>query len=337
MSTRRRSDRGRTRQRGLVAFTVAVALARTTLARADEVDLSMYRDRFRLGMDRYKSGEVAEAIRVWSAIYEELGTKRGYRLAFDLARAYDSNGEATRAAERYRSFLEEAAARRTAGEKLESLVEREVQDADERMRELNRTHGRIQIDAHEDATLAQVDDTDPRLGTFTAYVAPGRHVVTFGPGKEDAEKVEVVVAAGELVLTRGSRRPGPVTPAASLLTLDPLTKRVTKHPFSPVWLYAGIAATAGSVLAPVIAYDRAASIYNTYSSLTALPTQKNNAAATYPAARTLAYGMLALPISVGVVTGGLTTWYFAGAHEQTVVISLTPSPQGPSGTMTVRF
>jgi hypothetical protein len=153
-------------------------------------------------MDRYKAGAMAEAIRVWNGIYEEIGPKRGYRLSFDLARAYDTNGEATRAAERYRSFLDEVLARRSANESIAPLVEHEVGDADERLSVLNREHGRIEITARADATLTQIDDADPRLGAFTAYVAPGKHVVTFGPGRDNAAKVDVSVVAGELVVAQ---------------------------------------------------------------------------------------------------------------------------------------
>ena len=72
----------------------------------------------------------------------------------------------------------------------------------------DRELSRIARAGFSDATLEQVDDTDPRLGAFTAYVAPGKHVVTFGPGHADAEPGEVVVAAGEIVVARPySRRP----------------------------------------------------------------------------------------------------------------------------------
>jgi len=111
MSTRRRSERrARTATTGtLLAFAaVAGLLVGPTRARADDDALAPYRERFRTGMESYKSGAVADAIRIWRAIYEEIGPSRGYRLSYNLGRAYDVNGEATRAAERYESFLEEA-------------------------------------------------------------------------------------------------------------------------------------------------------------------------------------------------------------------------------------
>ncbi len=337
MSTRPRSDRGRARVASLLVCAAALSVA--TAARADDDDLSAYRDRFRMGMEQYKAGEVAAAIGIWRAIYEELGPKRGYRLAFNLARAYDTNGEATRAAERYRAFLDEAGARQTAGEALEPLVEREVRDAQERMTELNRSHGRIEVAAVDVPTLAQVDDADPRLGAFTAYVAPGRHIVTFRPGREDAEKVEITVAAGELVVAHATARERVPVPVPQRLSVDDLTHKVTKHPFSPVVLYTGIVVTAASVVAPAVAYTQALSIYDTAVSTTATPTERQSANTNYTPAKTLAYGMLALPISLAAITGGLTTWYFTGAHEELVSLSFdaAPTPRGAGGALTARF
>jgi hypothetical protein len=321
MLTRHRSSRS---SRWAALLSLALVGFATT-ARADDDALAPYRDRFRIGMEKYKAGGVAEAIRVWSAIYDEIGPKRGYRLAFDLARAYDSNGEATRAAERYRSFLDEVTARRGAGEPLEALVEHEAQDAEDRVVALNLEHGRIEVDAAPSTTLAQVDDTDPRLGTFTAYVAPGRHVVTFNAGRVDAEKLEVTVAAGELVVAH-ARAPATPVPEPTPAPAPKRTQRETKRPFSSVVLYAGAAATAVSVVAPALAYGHASSLANTYNASGAGTATKAAAFSEYPGARTLAYAMLAVPVTLGVVTGGLTTWYFAGGQEREVTVSLEVGP-----------
>jgi len=337
MSIRLRSSRGRVARLVLTAVRlIAVALAVVTLAtsaRADDDALAPYRDRFRLGMEKYKGGAIGEAVRVWNAIYEEIGPKRGYRLSFNLARAYDTNGEATRAAERYRSFLDEVEGRQRANEAIEPLVEREAHDATDRIDVLNREHGRIQVTARADATLAQVDDADPRLGAFTAYVAPGKHVVTFGPGREDAAKVEVTVAAGEIVVATA---PESALPPAKLLPLavDPITHRELRRPFSRVVLYAGGVATVASVVAPVMAYSYANSLVTTYRSTTASQASKTQAFGDYSGARTLAYATVAAPVTLGVLTGILTTWYFAGTHEVSVTASGDVTARG--GVMTMR-
>src|SRR5882762_7447654 len=64
-----------------------------------------YREQFKLGMDRYRAGALAEAIGFWEPIYRELGDEKGYRLAYDLGLAYQQLGDATHAAERLQAFL----------------------------------------------------------------------------------------------------------------------------------------------------------------------------------------------------------------------------------------
>src|SRR5262249_54177668 len=80
--------------------------------------LDAQRVRFRAGMDKYRAGAFAEAIVIWEAIYRELGKEKGYRLAYNIARAYDHFGDTTRAAESYEAYLNETKARHEAGETL---------------------------------------------------------------------------------------------------------------------------------------------------------------------------------------------------------------------------
>ncbi len=94
------------------AALVAVACFTALPARADEpapadagAELEAQRERFRVGLERYRAGAFAEAIVVWDTVYRELGPSRGYRLAFDLARAYEKFGDLTRAAECYEASL----------------------------------------------------------------------------------------------------------------------------------------------------------------------------------------------------------------------------------------
>jgi hypothetical protein len=314
-------------------------------ARADDDALAPYRERFRSGMESYKAGALGEAIRVWRAIYEEIGPSRGYRLSFNLARAYDVNGEATRAAERYESFLEEAKARaasRDPSEPTEPLVAREMREAAERLEALKREHGRIEIPATAVAVLTKVDDTDPRLGAFTAYVAPGAHVVTFGPGQPSAEKVDVSVAAGEVVVARTApSRPVAPPPALDPVIPPPRTARVPRpRPFSPIILYAGGVATAVAVIAPALAYSNAYSLANTYNTSPS-PATRNSALTQYFAARDLYYGLLAVPIGLAAATGGLTAWYLAAPREREVTLPLTvglaPLPGGGAVRVEGRF
>ena len=324
MSIRRRSSQA------FVALTIALASSHPAFA--DDDGLEPYRDRFRLGMEKYKAGAMGEAIRVWGAIYEELGPHRGYRLAFDLGRAHDANGEATRAAERYTSFLDEVTRRRAALEPIEPLVEREEAQAADRLRELNRTHGRIQVSPGPGGELTQVDDADPRLGAFTAYVAPGAHVVVFRAGRTEAEKVDVTVGADELVTAAPSTPPVVAVPPPVERSFVP-TVRERKPPFSPVLIYTAAGVTVASILAPALGYSRANTLYDRYQGLSNITPQEASASNT---ARTTAYALLALPIGFGAITTGLTVWYFTGGKQRDVPASLAVGMVPGGGVATVR-
>jgi len=303
-------------------------------ALGDDDGLDPYRDRFRLGMDRYKAGALGEAIRVWGALYEELGPHRGYRLAFDLGRAHDANGEATRAAERYTSFLDEVTKRRQGGEAIEPLVVHEEEQARDRIRDLNHTHGRIHVMPGPGSELTQIDDSDPRLGAFIAYVAPGAHVVTFSVGRPASEKVEITVGADELVDAHPAPPPpepprtAPEVPTAPLVP----TVRETTRPFPAVLLFTAAGVSAASIAAPAAAYAHAYSQYDVYRATAQSRAQLQGA---YLTARSTAYALLALPIGLGVATTGLTVWYFAKTGKRDVPVSLAAAALPGGGVASV--
>jgi hypothetical protein len=324
MSTLRRSEL-------IFAFTLAFGVAAST-AHADEDALAPYRDRFRQGMEKYKVGAMAEAIRAWSAIYEEIGPQRGYRLSFNLARAYEANFETSRAAERYQSFLDEVAARRTAGETIDPLVEKEATEAQARLGELDANNGRIRVVSSGRIVAAQVDASDPRLGTFVTYVAPGNHVVIFAPGSTEAEPHLVTVKAGELVLVSPTPlpEPPPVVLPPPLPPPEPKPHRIElEHPFSPTVLYVSAGVTVASIVAPIVTYAHAVSLIDTYYSPQTQPgAQKNNLNAEYQSAKTTAYDTLAIPLALTAVTGALVAYYFGVNKEREVTVGATVLPGG---------
>lgn len=141
-----------------LAFSLASA---PTFVRAQEAEpqaqdpMSAYRERFRMGLVRYQAGNVSEAIQFWEPVYRELGAARGWRLAFNLARAYELFGDATRAVERYESFLSQVAERRQRGEVIEELIQKEEDVARAKLAEMASTKGRIVVPAEgERASLA---------------------------------------------------------------------------------------------------------------------------------------------------------------------------------------
>ena len=86
----------------LGALLALAALSSSSRASADDDPMAPYRERFKAGMEHYKAGDLPTAISDWESIYREVGTEKGYRIAFDLARAYDKSGDLAHAGDRYR-------------------------------------------------------------------------------------------------------------------------------------------------------------------------------------------------------------------------------------------
>ena len=67
--------------------------ASSALAQDDDSDLAQYRERFKQGLDRYEANDVAGALSYWEPLYRDLGPARGYRIGYNLARAYEVFGD----------------------------------------------------------------------------------------------------------------------------------------------------------------------------------------------------------------------------------------------------
>ena len=343
MSIRRRSERAP--RRAIAALALVLALT-PTRARADGDPLDAYRDTFRRGMERYKAGAVAEAIPYWENVYRELGPAKGYRVAYNLARAYDALGDSTRAAERYEAFLAEQAIRASKGAPEEPVVLAEAEASRARVAELVATKARVRVAparSGERPLVAKLDNVEVRAGDVT-YVAPGIHVVTFGAeqGHEPLEHRVLEAHEGELLEVAppaplaepavGPPTPPPAeaTPRAKAPASDGAAT-VVKRPFSPVVLYlAGGVTLAGGVVT-AIAYGSAISQHTAYASDATPASERASVASSYPAARTLAYASLGATIGLATVTGSLVTYYFLGGGRQAAVVpTATLGPTGAS-------
>src|SRR5690606_14269541 len=123
-----RSDRLLRRVLAPLLLTAAVVGAPSRVFADDPraaVGLEAKRERFRAGMDKYKDGAFAEAIEIWEAIYAELGAETGYRLAFNIGRAYEqlaatrtnraaAVADTAKAARHYAAYVNEVVRRREA-------------------------------------------------------------------------------------------------------------------------------------------------------------------------------------------------------------------------------
>lgn len=293
-----------------------------------------YRERFRVGYEKYAAGAVGEALQYWEPIYRELGPERGYRLSYDIARAYETLGDATRAAERFESFLGEAKARRERGEALEELVLREEAEAREHLDRLVHGYGRVRVAPTTPAETVRIDASEPRLAGFVAFVPPGRHTVTFAPGTKDEERREMDVAAGELV---------DVAPAPKAVAPPPPPPPVrevheAQRPYAAGWIFAAGGLALASVLAPVIAYSVAQSQLGAIRLEQQKPAEQQADAGAqiaringYYAARTTAYATLAVPLVLAAGTAGLAFGWVFGAKE---VVRVVPTGAGAAVTGT---
>lgn len=283
----------------------------TSTARADDEALKAQRERFAAGMTKYQAGAYAEAILVWEQVYREIGEVTGYKLAFNLGRAYDRYGDSTRAAERYEAFIRQVAA--------QAIDDPEIAkwdaEAKERLEQLAATKGRIKVAAGDRPVAVRVDNSEARVPPFTAYVTPGHHSLTF-----DNQKVEVDVEKGAVIDVSPPARPAEAPPV--VVSPKPESDRPprwetrTERPFSPVWLYVAGGATVLSAIAPIITYSNAYSIRDDYDA--ANDTRATNAsdlASQYDSATTTAYATLAIPIAMAAITAGLAVWYVVGSKE----------------------
>ncbi len=289
-------------------------------ARMDE-----YRVQLREAAADYHAGRYAEAIVKYQKVYGQVGARTGYRIAFNLGRAYESHGEPRLAAESYQTYLDEVARRRAAGETIEPKVVDQETEARERIAELGKKLGRIHVLAAGDrATIAQIDQGAPRIGEIVVYVDPGDHRVSFGGG---SEHVDVTVRAGETVDVAPPAPEQPPPPPR--VHYEPHRER----PFSPVvvWVAAGVAVA--SVTVPVVTYANALSTKSDYDAAV-----RTNDLATaqrlqsdYDGAKGTAYASLAVPAIFAAGAIALGTWYVLGTKEVLVPVpAITNQSAGAS-------
>lgn len=321
----------RTRSRACLSAAFAVALA--TSARADD-SLDAYRERFKAGLEHYRLGEFGDAIRAWESIYRELGPSRGYRIAFDLARAYESNRDVSHAADAYLAFIDQVGQRRNSGDTIQPLIADEEKQAILRLRELDAKQAKIVVDRGAQEVEVKIDDRDPRPAGFVAYVEPGRHVITLDPGTPSATSRRVDVAAGSVFeIAPSSFTPFSVSlrPSTAPLAPDvafppprarePRIEKQIDRPF-PGWLLAvGGGATLASFIVPGAAY-LSATAFQSSNHLSASPNDPRNdqIRSSYDSRVNTFYATLAIPIVLGLGTAGLATYYFLGAKERDVAV-----------------
>jgi hypothetical protein len=344
----------------LIGLTFASPAARAappeSPATSDDA-LAEHRERFKIGMDRYNSGAISEAIGYWEPIYRQLGLHAGYRLAYNLGVAYAHLDDATRSAERLQAFLDEVDARREHGEALGATVAIEESDAHRRLADLTANRARIRIPATDPPVPVQVDANEPRLAGFVAWVLPGEHTVTFEPQGSASETKVVQASAGDVVEVSPpaprqappapeSTSPAPVAKAemvpegAPLFPPRPDVTSKTEPPFSPAVPVTSAGLDVAFVVAAIVLESRASTMRgqlvgeeSVSGSISATDRQR------FDAARTWAYTAVAGAAGCGAITAGLVSWYLLGSSKHAVLIQpvITPEKGGATAGAIAHF
>jgi hypothetical protein len=273
-------------------------------------------------MERYRAGAFAEAIVIWETIYRELGAEKGYRLAFNLARAYEQfNQETTSAAQYYEAYLKETKSRHEAGEMLEPLVLKQETEAKERLAELAATKGRIRVTSDRKIWVKIDEGTERLTDDFVGYVTPGRHVVSFNPGTREEQKIEREVALGQQIDISPAKEAAP-PPSVTVAPHAARFETREDRPFGATTLYVAAGIAALSVTVPILFYVKAGNAKDDYDAATQRTRDeydhKVQLGADYKTAQSNAYASLAVPIVLGVVTLGLGIYYLAGTKERRI-------------------
>ena len=318
-----------------MAIVVAVVMAGSTAGAQEAAPtdpaaapdpLDALRGRFREGMEKYRARAFGDAIVIWESIYRELGPEKGYRVAFDLGRAYDEVGELIKGAEHYQTYLDRVSARRAAGESLEPNVQLQETIARERLERIIHIYGAIHVAPAQRTVIVHVDNAPPRVAGFTVYVEPGPHTVTFGTGA-GREARSLTVRRGELL---------EVEPPADTPAPEPRFETRTEHPFSPLVIWIGAGVAAASVVIPIVAHVNALAVKDDYDSA---PNRADRVrlSSDYDSAKSNAYAAIAVPAALGVAVGGLALWYVLGKKETRVPISTSLAPTSARAAISLTF
>ncbi len=308
MWTRRRFD--------LVSLVCIALLARdvhgapAAVPSPQQDPLAAYRERFKLGMDRYKAGAVADAIGIWEPIYQELGEEKGYRLAYDLGIAFAELKDMSRTAHYLRAFLAELDRRRVRGEVLDAIVLKEEADARARLAAM---------------AVAPVVERASDAGG-----APS------GAAAEPTAPLPTQIAEGGAAASapKPSRSPAGSAARVDAAAAPSRVERVeTVHPVSAALILGSggfaIAAGAAAIALEVNANSLRRTLVLEYDNNGFTLTQSDRER--FATARTWAYVTLGGAIGLSTVTAGLAAWYFLGSSRREVVTpTVVPEPGGAS-------
>jgi hypothetical protein len=245
-----------------LASALGVGLLGAPARGQDDLGQDAARELYRKGLECFDKGDHTCAADAWRAALRELGAERGFRVHYNLGLTFEAAGDATLAVEHFEAFLA-GVARRT--DALTPALEERRQDAAERIRKLRDSHGELRIEAPPGQAKVRVavDDRPPVDPPVTMLLAPGAHRVVVDPGTAGASTTSVTLEAGKpttVVAERAAEPPPPPPPAPPPLAPAKPAAPPAKPParedpptrFPVLWVLAGSALTAGSLVIPFV-------------------------------------------------------------------------------------
>lgn len=150
---------------------------------------------FRQGLERYRAGEAAGAVEIWEGLLKTLGIECGWKVLFNLGRAYEKLGNPTKAIESYSAFVVAADKQPNPDEKARETRS----EADASIARLKAKYGAIFVPAPKrGVVLVRVGVGDPQPAGFTLYVTPGTHQIELFSRTARASTRTVSVHAGQV-------------------------------------------------------------------------------------------------------------------------------------------
>jgi tetratricopeptide (TPR) repeat protein len=150
---------------------------------------------FKNGLAQYGQGHYAEAINIWESIVTTIGQEQAFKVLYNLGLAYQATGDVTRAMERFKAFLEQAAAQ------MKPELSERVEDASKRVQQIESSHGAVKIaSSKKRVVLTKIDShVESRPAGYVAYLAPGPHVIEVYVGTNLARKIPIEVEKGKAI------------------------------------------------------------------------------------------------------------------------------------------
>lgn len=264
---------------------------------------------FKRGFERYESGDTIGAIQIWEQLLGTMGERRGYKILYNLGLAYQAAGDATRAVERFESFIQHLASQT---EPVTGPLEERRQDAAARTDAIKKSHGEVIVPApaRGGPVMVTIGTSAPRLADFTAYLAPGRHRIELGSGTPDARTITIDVEAGgstTLDTTLAAEpEPPPPTPPDTTPPAPPAPTPPDDAPeFPTAWVLIGAGLTAASVAFPVAMYFRASDAREHAEELPLGHSEYGDRKQAFGSARNDARLAWILPGALGAITVGI--------------------------------